>query len=87
MCLHTYPQKYLPGTCVFVGLSLPQKREGATADHDPEILCADVYTRHQVRPLGGLRVDREHNSLLYKGTLTSSMVLSGAGLSSTEAAD
>ena len=80
-------QKYLPGMCVFVGLSLPQKREGAIADHDLEILCADVYTRHQVRPLGGLSVDREHNSLLFKGTLTSSMVLSGAGLSLTEAAD
>lgn len=55
--------------------------------HDLEILCADAYTRHQVRPLGALSVDREYSSLPFKGTLTSSMLLSGAGLSLTEAAD
>ena len=55
--------------------------------HDPEILCADIYTQHQVRPLGALSVNREYSSLPFKGTLSSSMLLSGAGLSLTEAAD
>ena len=73
--------------CVFVGSSVPQKREGATMGHDPEILCADIYTQHQVRPLGALSMNREYSSLPFKGTLTSSMLLSGAGLSLTEAAD
>ena len=50
---------------MFTDSSLPQKCEGATTDHDPKILCADVYTWHQVRPLGGLSVGREYNSLDY----------------------
>ena len=48
-------QKSFSGVRVSVVSSSSQKREGATTDNVPAILCADVYTQSTSQTLGWLK--------------------------------